>query len=92
MIKFTSEQLSKILTAHANGGLVRFGKIDLSAYPGCLIQVAHECESGFTPRFDLIIPEIDWVVESGIHWFDKNYNEKWTTVHFLHQLEWKGLA
>lgn len=82
-MKFTDEQLSRVLTAHARGGLIRCGEVG-AAFPACLVQVALECEYGLNEQ------PPDVVADS--LWFDRNYERDWSVEMFLCQLEIRGLA
>lgn len=81
-MKFTDEQLSRVLTAHACGGLtVASGGYGYAGYPGCLFQVALEVDT---------IGECPDV--TGMDWFDEHYQRDWSVEMFLTQLEIRGLA
>lgn len=81
-MKFTDEQLSRVLTAHARKGLVRAGE-DGPAYPACIVQVADECEHGYNSTAQS---------STAAGWFDLNYQRDWSVEMFLTQLEILGLA
>lgn len=80
-MKFTDEELSRIITAHENDVLVIGGDAGLG-YPACLMQAAKlEYFSGET--YDLFPNEAEW--------FDKFYDSKWTTKEFIQKLTEQGL-
>lgn len=88
MIKFNDEMLSRVLTAHENGGLQKKGRFNQLGYPGCLYQVALESDS-----FCDFIGEWDWKTDGRVlDWFDHNYDHNWTTDQFLQYLTNKGVA
>lgn len=77
MTKLDDEQLSKVLTAHSNGNLVKYGAANRPAYPGCIVQVAFELP---------VAPATDRLVS----WFDVNYDNCWTEEEFMEKLEQEG--
>lgn len=81
MKKLTDEELSRVLTAHEAGGLVRGGNILMPGYPACLAQVAKGSPTG-----------LGHGLLDGAAWFDSAYRQSWTVGEFLAQLEARGLA
>lgn len=81
-MKFSDEQLSRIITAHENNELVRSGYTGIG-YPCCINQAAYE------EYFCGIAYDLDSVVAE---WFDENYQTTWTTEQFIRKLEQKGFA
>lgn len=87
MIKYTDEELSRILTAHEAGGLMRVGEEGNLAYPCCIVQAGLAVTRIASPASC-----ISDMVTRGGWWFDGAYQQYWTTEEFLRQLEEKGLA
>lgn len=92
MKKLNEEELSRVLTAHALGGLeVLRGWndnhiYDRPGYPGCLVQVAFEISR---------LSELDGLGLDGLGsaiWFDCNYDPNWTVEKLLFKLEEQGYA
>lgn len=80
MIKFDDEMLSKVLTAHNLGELIRYGCTAKPSYPGCLFQVALEVSD--LNRLD----ELGWCDDRNslqMNKFDAYYNSDWTEEEFL---------
>lgn len=86
MIKFNDEQLSKILTAHASGGLERYGALDRPGYPGCIMQIAFGLSRLISSNDVTSDPWFD------INWFDENYNSGWSEEEFLEKLAERGMV
>ncbi len=78
---FTDEELSRILTAHAQGGLERYGFEHYPAYPACILQVALVCSNA------LDAVDLDGSLDSIMGWFDSSYDPNWTPEQFLQYLE-----
>jgi hypothetical protein len=91
MSKFTEAELSRILSAHANGDMRRRGmSFD---YPECVcvMQAAYGAlgeKSGFDIAKDLTTAK----QQEAVHWFDRTYDSDWTPEQFLAHLEARGLA
>lgn len=85
-MKFTNDELSKILTAHAAEGLTRGGRYDFTGYPCCIIQAAHEI--GNINLLQVYLEELAPIVS----WFDYHYEESWTVDQFLDQLVKQGVV
>ena len=79
-MKFTDEELSRILTCHANNDL-RQG----FTYEGsqCCMMQAAKCA-----RVKIATAN-QWPF---VEWFDANYNPGWPLGKFLRELERQGLA
>lgn len=81
MIKFDDEMLSRVLTAHNLGELIRHGCINATrSYPGCLFQVALEI-SDFNDA-----DALGWCDDRNslqMTKFDAHYNSDWTEEEFL---------
>ncbi|TAL29076.1 MAG: hypothetical protein EPN98_21795 [Phenylobacterium sp.] len=82
MARLTDEELSRVLTAHEMGGLVRKGDTRAKAYPACLVQVAKESWTGFGFGHHI----------GDVYWFDWSYRPDWTVDEFMAQLVARGLA
>lgn len=80
--RLTDEELSRVLTAHAAGGLKRAGGYDSHGYPCCIQQA----------RWQLLNLPQGQVFTPVTNWFDHNYEPSWTVEEFLAQLEARGLA
>ena len=92
--KFTDEELSRVLTAHACGGLKSCGRYDVPAYPACIIQCACAINNLSPIEADDGCPK-DLIRDTGQStpsWFDQNYDPRWTVEEFLEQLREQGLA
>lgn len=85
MARLTDEELSRVLTAHAVGELVRGGIAEGLAYPCCLIQAARACGRVLKDP-----EQRDLSVDAC--WFDLRYYRSWTVDEFLAQLVARGLA
>jgi hypothetical protein len=91
-MKFTDEELSRIMDAHESSILKRRGM--LCEGTCCMIMAAlGASSSGRGWAWD------DWYYEKnrdGVNaattWFDGNYNPNWTADEFLAQLEAQGWA
>jgi len=91
-MKFTDEELSRILSAHANGEMRRFGWDEDERMPAkvCAVQAAEQVddEGHKSPSY--------WYKNHprgrAMRWFDKNYNPGWPLGKFLRELERQGLA
>lgn len=88
-MKYTDAQLSRILTAHANGELIHGGAGDKQAYPACLVQCGLEVFNVF--EIDNESCSTYYRAYGGL-WFDGNYDPLWTAEQFLTELEKEGLA
>jgi hypothetical protein len=90
MQKLNDEELSKVLTAHAVGGLVQGGSPSWTetGYPGCLSEIVFESfgVASIQPHY-----ERDRALKMA-YWFDVNYDANWTVDRFLVELEGVGLA
>lgn len=89
MKKFTDEELSRILTAHANGLLEREGEcwfeceVGCEVVGGCINQFAYnEGNNGTAEKCNLEVA----------NWFDANYNRSMSIEAFLAALERLGAA
>ena len=83
MGKFTDEELSRILSAHANGELRRYGYCYGALSPKCcLLQAAYTVNGYFSGKGE----------PADIRWFDETYNAGWPLGKFLRELEKQGLA
>ncbi len=90
MIKFDDEMLSRLLTAHACGGLKRYGNYKIPGYPGCLYQIACDIDS-----FTDFNTELKWDNSTDgpkMSWFDAHYNPTWTMEQFVQYLANKGIG
>ncbi len=76
-----AEELSRVLSAHAVGGLKRLGNARKQGYPACIVQAARVNWTGFAPR-----------LRDARVWFDGNYERRWTAEEFIEQLEARRLA
>lgn len=89
-MKFTDEELSRILSAHEGGQLRRMGEAWCSVYgylpdgyTACVIQagkVVHSPSEASMHDYDLA------------RWFDRNYEPAWTASRLLRELEKQGCA
>ncbi len=89
-MKFTDEQLSRVLTAHELGGLKRGGAHQTNAYPCCLLQCAGAIMNSFAEDAHSVFGD-ESLVPTAV-WFDANYQTTWTTDEFLDQLTAQGLV
>lgn len=90
--KFTDEQLSRILSAHANGEMRCGGMHQVQPEKVCVMQAAFGVEVSNDGFFFSIAKELTAEQEVSVVWFDDEYKSKWTTDQFLAQLEAQGLA
>lgn len=90
MKKLNAEELSRVLTAHALGGLVANGA-DGIGYPGCLVEVGKAVVS-IDDLFRYAGLPYSAMPGLGIDWFDDFYDPSWTEDQFLVELEKAGLA
>jgi hypothetical protein len=85
MKKFTDEELSRILTAHANGFLEKsgFSWFENIALRGCINQFAYnECWVDDAARLNKKVSS----------WFDVNYNPSMSAEDLFSALEKLGAA
>lgn len=85
-MKFTDEELSRVLSAHEDGTLERGGGLwscSDTDYAACILQVAK-----LVPHpFDACVFN-----EKLAYWFDDCYEPGWTAVRFFRELEKQGVA
>jgi hypothetical protein len=82
MARLTDEELSRVLTAHAVGGLGIF--MPSAGLPCCLVQAAKLTTTGTIGYSKRDLRDAAW--------FDHQYEPTWTVGEFLAQLEARGLA
>lgn len=82
--RLTDEELSRVMTAHVLGELVRGGDYTAEGYPCCLIQAAKVTNAVFDESNDLR--------DHAFNWFDTCYQKYWTDVEFLARLRERGLS
>lgn len=95
MPKYTDVQLSRILTAHAQGGLMRGGRSNLPAYPACMNQAAFASSRGGcwgSPEGVRAGEDTPHAFVPHASWFDLQYVTTWTEDELLRWLEARGLA
>lgn len=86
MKKLKSEELSRVLSAHAAGKLRREGyDPEFAPRVVCVLQAAHAMDEGG------LIGSTFWDSDAA-EWFDSKYIRTWTVDEFLRQLEAQGLA
>lgn len=85
-MKFSDEELSRIITAHELGGLQKFGKCYIPGYPACIIQVALEINTIWLHPDVIISP----YHEKLTYIFDQEYKNSWTTEEFIEWLIKQG--
>ena len=81
-MKFTDEELSRILSAHANDELRPYGNTFARPNKCCVLEAAHTVNGYLSGKGDSSVSE----------WFDDNYNPGWPLGKFLRELERQGLA
>lgn len=84
---FTDEELSRILSAHVNGEMQRFGKGGV-----CVAQAACGVSEQSDGLWTEPEPERETFMNNASIWFDREYKPDWTTDEFLAQLEAQGWA
>lgn len=85
-MKFTDEQLSRILTAHDSGNLIRGGKQYRQGYPGCIAQIAFDAQAFNDSKLnerDEELPFWHEIFDSIIWNFDKNYDSSWSIEELI---------
>jgi hypothetical protein len=90
-VKFNDEELSRILSAHANGELRRFGWHDTQRVVKCCINQA----ALGVDEFEEMVKKGAWqgsFLQRSLGFFDRNYNPGWPLGKFLRELEKQGLA
>lgn len=93
--KLSDEELSRVLSAHANGEMTRRGTHLSTSGKACVLEVASTLTddlfySGSANEWEEWRP-CTW--RYGVaQWFDANYNPGWPLGKFLRELERQGLA
>jgi len=93
--KFTDEQLSRIVSAHVNGELRRYGWNDTKPLAKCCINQAALGVDGFEKKSLEMCRNGKWkgsLLDRSLSFFDREYNPGWPLGRFLRELEARGLA
>lgn len=93
MSKFTEAELSRILSAHANGDMRRVGMTKEFPECVCVMQAAYGAkEAGWPGSFDIAKDTLTDKQHAAVAWFDDNYSYYWTPEQLLTLLEARGLT